>query len=119
MGTIIGLAMGAGAVIFILWIMSKTFYSIGNFGIFTGGKSRFSGVADTKYTCNRISLIECRNLNGSVRKEFKISKLGSYRIESSIIKKSGEAKIELKDKNGDNICDFGNGIKEEMQLILY
>ena len=98
MGTIIGFAMGGAAMGFILWIMARTFYSIGNFGVLTGGRYPFSGVADIKYKPGKILIKEARNLNGKIQRVLKIEKENKYIINADIKTDGGSVIVTFKDE---------------------
>ncbi|MGG7176305.1 hypothetical protein ACQPU1_01840 [Clostridium paraputrificum] len=112
MGTIIGFAMGGVAVGFILWIMTKTFYSIGNYGVLTGGKYPFSGVASIKYKLEKIEIKEASNLNGKIIRSLKVGKDNNYIIKLDINNEKGSIIVTFKDENNNVIGSSSDTILE-------
>lgn len=113
MGIIIAMAMGIVVLLIIIWIISTTYYSIGNFGFFNGGKAKFSGIADSKFKSNEVSLKNCKNLNGSTRIILKVKKGNKYNITCNVKAEKGNAILTLKDTNNNSIATCVNeDIKE-------
>lgn len=107
-GMLITIALGIAIAALIFFVLYRTYFALGTFGVFSGGKTRFSGVADA--TCNKDKVMyeNCRNLNGTTIKTLRIHKDTSYTINCDVKSDKGNVKIKLKDGKNNIIMEETN-----------